>query len=194
MMLILICAAIASSACAAAEPTPAPRAASSGDAQRLPAGYLMGPEDVLEVFVWKEPDLSTSAAVRPDGRITLPLVGELVAAGKTPQELQQEITAGLSEYVELPVVTVMVKSINSAQVSVLGEVRRPGRFRIAQRATVLDAIALGGGFTEFAHPRDVTVLRRTANGIRKIRVDVQYLVNHGGSPLVLEPGDTVYVE
>jgi polysaccharide export outer membrane protein len=195
-ILMAVCASLLPIACVAveAEPETAQRTSAAGAAQQTPPGYLMGPEDVIEVFVWKEPDLSTTASVRPDGRITLPLVGELLAAGKTPQQLQQEITDGLTQFVELPVVTVMVKAINSPHVSVLGEVRKPGRYRIAQRATVLDAIALGGGFTEFAHRRDVLVLRRTPSGVRKIRVDVQALLDHGMSPLALESGDTVYVE
>src|SRR5262249_45914819 len=107
--------------------------------------YVLGPEDVIEVFVWKNPDLSTTATVRPDGRITLPLAGEIPAAGRSPEELRETITTQLRRYVENPFVTVMVKAINSSQISVLGEVRRPGRYRIAQRATILDAIALGGG-------------------------------------------------
>jgi polysaccharide export outer membrane protein len=158
------------------------------------ASYRLGPEDVVEVFVWKEEDLSTTATVRPDGRITMPLAGEIVADGKTPEELQVEIAQSLARFVTRPVVTVMVKSINSAQVSVLGEVRKPGRYRIAQRATILDAIALGGGFTEFARRDKVVVLRNGPSGVQRIPVDVELVVRHGWTPLKLEPGDTVYVE
>jgi polysaccharide export outer membrane protein len=156
--------------------------------------YQLGAEDLLEVHVWKEPELSTTATVRPDGRITLPLAGELVAAGKTVEELQAEIAAALGKYVEMPVVTVMVKAINSPQISVLGEVRRPGRYRIAQRATILDAIALGGGFTEFARRNEVVVLRQTGYGVRRIPVDVEGLLRDGRNPPALQSGDTVYVE
>lgn len=161
---------------------------------RAQADYELGPEDVIEVFVWKEPELSTTVIVRPDGRITLPLAGELEAAGKTPASLQSDIAGELERYIEQPVVTVIVKEINSRQISVLGEVRRPGRYRIAQRTTVLDAIALGGGFTEFAHRNNVVVLRKTSSGVRRMRVPVQHILRNGTAPLYLEPGDTVYVD
>jgi polysaccharide export outer membrane protein len=158
------------------------------------ATYRVGPEDVIEVFVWKEPELSTTVTVRPDGRITLPLAGEIEAAGKTSSELQQEIATSLKRYLAQPVVTVMVKAVNSPQISVIGEIRKPGRYRIAQHATVLDAIALGGGFTEYARPQSVVVLRRTPSGVRRIPVDIRALLRNGNTPLALEPGDTVYVE
>lgn len=156
--------------------------------------YTLGPEDVIEVFVWKEPELSTVVTVRPDGRITLPLAGEFEAADKTPKQLQEEVTERLEKYLEVPVVTVSVQAINSRQISVLGEVRRPGRYRLAQRTTVLDAIALGGGFTEFADRGDVVVLRKTRHGVRRIRANVKRTISYGADPLYLEPGDTVYVD
>jgi polysaccharide export outer membrane protein len=156
--------------------------------------YRFGPEDVIEVFVWKEPDLSTTAIVRPDGRITLPLAGELEAAGKSAEELKVEIETSLANYIAKPLVTVMVKAINSPQISVLGEIKKPGRYRIAQRATILDAIALGGGFTEFAKRSSVVVLRRTPAGVEKLRVDVKEVLANGSEPLALRSGDTIYVE
>jgi len=154
--------------------------------------YVLGPEDVIEVFVWKSPELSTTATVRPDGRISLPLAGELQAAGKSPEELRDGITKSLRRYIETPFVTVMVKAVNSPQISVLGQVRRPGRYRLAQRATIFDAIALGGGLSEFADPKDVVVLRSSTSGVERIRVNVKELLRNGQPP-VLEPGDTVYV-
>jgi polysaccharide export outer membrane protein len=175
----------------AAEQEPLPRASAP---QPATESFRLGPEDVIDVFVWKEPELSTTATVRPDGRVTLPLVGDIVAAGKTSDELQREIAEGLRKFVEMPTVTVMVKQINSAQISVLGEVKKPGRYRIAQQATVLDAIALGGGFTEFAHRNDIVVLRNTQFGVRRIHIDFRDLVAYGAKPLQLEPGDTVYVD
>lgn len=177
---------------AAAPAAPAPSAAR--EAAPTESGFVLGPEDVLEVFVWKEPELSTTATIRPDGRITLPLAGELVAAGKEPEALQEEITERLKRYLDVPVVTVMVKAINSPQISVLGEVRRPGRYRIAQRTTILDAIALGGGFTEFARRKQVVVLRHTRSGSRRIQINVDAVLRNGTSPLYLQPGDTVYVD
>jgi len=171
-----------------------PAAAQSRARADADTDYVLGPEDVIEVFVWKEPDLSTTVTVRPDGRITLPLAGELEAAGKAPEALQTEIAGELERFIERPVVTVIVREINSRQISVLGEVRRPGRYRIAQRTTILDAIALGGGFTEFADRNDVLVLRKTRSGVRRMRVNVRQVLRNGTSPLYLEPGDTVYVD
>jgi len=146
---------------------------------KVPAGtappeseYRMGAEDVLEVFVWKEPELSTTVTIRPDGRISLPLASELEASGKTAAELQAEITVRLSKYVVQPVVNVMVKQVNSLKISVLGEVRRPDVYRIKNRVTVLDAIAMAGGFTDLARPNKVIVLRNTATGPQRIKVNI----------------------
>jgi len=156
--------------------------------------YTLGPEDVIEVFVWKEEELSRKVTVRPDGRVALPLAGELMASGKTPADLEKEIAERLREYIDVPLVTVIVEEINSPKVSVLGEVRRPGRFVISQKTTILDAIALSGGFTEFANRGDVVVLRQTQSGVERIPIDVKYLVNQGGNPFYLKPGDTVHVD
>jgi polysaccharide export outer membrane protein len=158
------------------------------------AAYLLGPEDVVEVFVWKEEGLSTTATVRPDGRITLPLAGELVAAKRTAQQLQEEIATRLAHYIDLPVVTVIVKEINSPLFSVLGEVRRPGRYRLAQRTSVLDAVALGGGFTEYADRGRVTVLRPSERGVERIPINLKKLLRRGGESFYLQPRDTVHVE
>jgi polysaccharide export outer membrane protein len=202
LILALLASVIAGQACVATASAPEPvRANGSTRDAGVPAAtlvpddaYRVGPEDVIEVFVWKEPELSTEVTVRPDGRVTLPLAGEVLAAGRTSTELQQEIANSLSRFLEQPTVTVIVKTVNSSQISVLGEVQRPGRYRIAQHATILDAIALGGGFTEFARRNSVVVLRRTSYGVRKIRVDVRRMLRNGNKPLVLESGDTVYVE
>jgi len=174
----------------AADDVKPPAVTTSGEAE-----YRLGPEDVIEVFVWKEPDLSTTVVVRPDGRISLPLANELVASGKTAVELQQEITARLSKYAIQPVVNVMVKQVNSLKISVLGEVRRPDVYRIKNRVTVLDAIAMAGGFTDLARPNKVIVLRSTAGGAQRIKVNIKQLVDdETGAPLYLQTLDTVYVE
>ncbi len=180
---------------AAGGPSASPQANAEPEASRLAVepSYHLGPADVVAVFVWKEPDLSTQATVRPDGRISLPLAGELVAAGKTAEELEGEITSRLEKYLDQPVVTVSVSQVNSPKISVLGEVRRPGRFLIPQRTTVLDAIALSGGFTAYAHRGRVVVLRRTSSGVERIPVDVKRQLQ-GGQAFFLEPGDTVHVD
>jgi polysaccharide export outer membrane protein len=150
---------------------------------------------VIDVFVWKEPDLSTTVIIRPDGKISLPLANEIEASGKTAAELQQEIVDRLRKYVTQPVVSVMVKQINSMKISVLGEVRKPDVYRIKNRVTVLDAIAMAGGFTDLARPTRVIVLRNTATGPQKIRINIkQFVTGDDHTPIYLQPLDTVYVE
>lgn len=159
------------------------------------AEYRLGPEDQIEVFVWKEPELSTTVVVRPDGRITLPLANECEASGKTVAELQEEITEKLGKFILKPVVNVMVKQVNSMKISVLGEVRRPDVYRIKNRVTVLDAIAMAGGFTDLAKPNRVVVLRNTPAGPQKFKVNIKQMVaDDSASPFFLLPLDTVYVE
>jgi polysaccharide export outer membrane protein len=156
--------------------------------------YLVGPEDLIEVFVWKEPELSTTVTVRPDGMITLPLAGDLLASGSTPADLGEEIAERLKQYMDRPLVTVVVKQINSPKISVLGEVRRPGRYLMLQATSVLDAIAMGGGFTEFASRDYVVVLRKTPAGQQRYRLNVKRMVNDNKSrPFRLTPQDVVYV-
>jgi polysaccharide export outer membrane protein len=180
--------------CGAALATAADVYKPAGTAPRQ-AEYRLGPEDVIEVFVWKEPELTTTVVIRPDGRISLPLANELEASGKTAVELQVEITTRLSTYVVHPVVNVMVKQVNSLKVSVLGEVRRPDVYRIKNRVTVLDAIAMAGGFTDLARPNKVIVLRSTPGGPQRIKINIKQLVADGNdAPLYLQTLDTVYVE
>jgi polysaccharide export outer membrane protein len=158
--------------------------------------YRLGPEDVLEVFVWKEPDLSTTVVVRPDGNISLPLIGELPTNGKTSVELQIEITRKLKKLVSDPVVNVMVKEVNSAKVSVLGEVKNPGVYKIKDRATLLDAVALAGGFTEYAKRDKVTVIRSAADGSSKrFNLNVEQLIKKQQSDLFyILPYDKIWVQ
>lgn len=157
--------------------------------------YRLGPEDVIDVFVWKESELTTTVVIRPDGRISLPLSGELEASGKTAVQLQQEITEKLRQYIAQPVVNVMVKQVNSLKISVLGEVRKPDVYRIKNRVTVLDAIAMAGGFTDLAKPNRVIVLRNTSSGPQRIKINIKQVVaDDARAPFYLQPLDTVYVE
>jgi polysaccharide biosynthesis/export protein len=159
------------------------------------AEYKLGPGDVMEVFVWKEPDLTATVVVRPDGKISLPLIGEFDATGKTVAELQKEVTAGLGRYLAEPVVNVMLKEVNSPRVSVLGNVRKPDVYKMQHKITVLDAIALAGGFTEFARRDRVYVIRNGSKGTQKIKVNLKRLLDEsGGDLLYLQQSDTVYVE
>ena len=158
--------------------------------------FRLGPDDVIEVFVWKEPDLSTTVVVRPDGKVSLPLIGELPTSGKTAVELQKEIGEKLTQYVSNPVVNVMVKEVNSAKVSVLGEVKTPGIYKIKDRATVLDAIALAGGFTEYAKRNKVTIIRPASAGEQqRIMLNVDDQIKRSKTDLFyILPYDKIYVQ
>jgi polysaccharide biosynthesis/export protein len=159
------------------------------------AEYRLGPEDVIDVFVWKEPDLTTTVTIRPDGRISLPLTDQLDAAGKTAAQLQQEIAEKLKQFISNPVVNVIVRQVNSLKISVLGEVKKPDIYRIKNRVTVLDAIAMAGGFTEFAKPSKVVILRNTPQGQQRYQINIKQAVSDSaGAPIYLQPMDTVYVE
>ena len=157
--------------------------------------YRLGPEDLVEVFVWKEPDLTTTVAVRPDGRISLPLTNELQASGQTVTELQGEITKRLARFIANPVVNVMVKEVKSPKISVLGEVKKPDVYKMPQKLSVLDAIALAGGFTEFAKPEKVVVIWNGSGAVQRIPVNVKKLLKAGrGEVFPLQPSDVVYVQ
>ena len=155
--------------------------------------YSLGPEDVIQVWVWKEPDLSTTVMVRPDGRISLPLIGELEAKGRSAVQLQEEVKKRLATYVSEPVVTVIVKEVNYPKISVLGQVRKPDVYKIRQKLTVLDAIALAGGFTEYAKRGSVIVLRNSTSPPREYELDLKH-PNRETIQFYLQPFDTIYVE
>lgn len=156
--------------------------------------YRVGIEDVLAIVVWKEPELSTTVPVRPDGRITVPLAGEIPALGRTTREIEADVAARLAATIASPMVTVVVKELHAGRVYVLGEVARPGMYPMRGRLTVLQALALAGGLTEFADRDDIVVLRpATGGGVRRLRFDYGEAVD-GGDALDLEPGDTVVVK
>lgn len=158
--------------------------------------FVIGNEDVLAVSVWKEPELSKSIPVRLDGRISLPLIGELQAAGLTPSQLEQDISTRLRKYIAEPEVTVIVQQINSQNFNILGQVVRPGSYSLASASTVLDAIAAAGGFRDFAKQKSVYVLRQHPDGPES-RMTFNYKdFIKGKSPeqnIRLEPHDTVIV-
>src|SRR5499427_441482 len=126
--------------------------------------FRRGPDDVIEVSVYQDKELDRTVPVRPDGKISLPLIGEMTASGKTATELQKEIAQKLKQFVADPTVTVVVKEVNSPKVSILGEVKTPGMYKIKDRATLLDVIALAGGLTEFAKKNKIVVIRTDSNG------------------------------
>ena len=160
------------------------------------ASSVIGAEDVLAISVWKEPEVSRSVPVRADGKISLPLVGELQASGQTPKQLEQEITKRLQSYISEPEVTVIVQDSKSHKINILGMVVRPGAYLLSGSTTVLDAIALAGGFKDFAKQKSIYVLRTGEDGSQK-RLPFNYKeVIKGKNPeqnIRLLPRDTVVV-
>ncbi|MEM7082665.1 MAG: polysaccharide biosynthesis/export family protein [Pseudomonadota bacterium] len=158
--------------------------------------YKLNAGDILLVSVWKEEELNREVLVRPDGGISFPLVGQVQAAGRTTEEVQQSVVAKLSEFVPDAVVTVAVLSTNGNKVYVLGKVARPGDFVINKQLDVMQALALAGGLTTFAAENKIRVLRRDANG-NQIAIPFRYgSVKDGNSldsNIVLQSGDTVVV-
>src|SRR5690349_12972972 len=163
--------------------------------------FLLGPEDVLDIVVWKNEDLSQKGVViRPDGKISMPLIGEVQANGRTANQLASQIAARLKEYKDNPVVTVSVKEVNSYYVYVLGEVSKPGKYQLKSHATVLQAVAIASGFTNYAARNKMKVIRHVQaddGAIREIRIPARYddLVSGTGDigNFVLKTGDVVIV-
>lgn len=158
--------------------------------------YVIGTDDVLAINVWNEKDLSRSVPVRSDGMISLPLVGEVQAAGQTPLQLERDITTTLRNFITAPSVAVMVEKINSKKFNILGEVVRPGSYSIALAGTVVDAIALAGGFRDFAKKKGIYILRSAVDG-KQARINFNYKQFIAGKNVAqninLEPHDTIIV-
>lgn len=180
----------------------AAQAQNSGSAPKTPPpqlpavgpSYVIGPEDVLFVSVWKEPDLTNTLPVRADGMISLPLLNDVQAAGLTPMQLATSITDKLKKYVSDPHVTVVVTQMNSKRVYVMGEVLKTGPMNLLPDMTVLQALS-GAGFTQFANTKGIYVLRNQAGKQTKIPVNYKKLVKGEAMDqnLVLQPGDTIVV-
>jgi polysaccharide export outer membrane protein len=185
---------IASAATTTSLPNPA--APATGAQSSLHDDYIIGPEDVLSINVWKEPEISRSVPVRLDGAISLPLVGEVQAGGRTPLQLEKEIAKKLQNYISEPEVAVMVQEMKSKRFNVLGQVNRPGSYLLANSTTVLDAIALAGGFKDFAKQKAVYVLRRNTDGT-ETRLPFNYKDVVKGKNVAenvkLEPRDSVVI-
>jgi polysaccharide export outer membrane protein len=161
-------------------------------AQGSPGGYRIGPSDQLQVIVWKEPDLTRDVTVRFDGMITVPLVGDVQAAGQTPMQLAESLTKGLRQYVEAPRVTVGVSQASSFRFFVVGQVTKSGEYPLSDHTTALQGLALAGGFREFAKLEGIVIVRRN-----QTVVPVNYKRITEGKDLSqnvpLSPGDTIVV-
>ncbi len=165
--------------------------------KRPPAeDYVIGADDTLAINVWKEPDLCRTVPVRPDGRITLPLIGDIQASGKTPRKLQEEIQQSLMAFVAVPEVTVIVQEVKSLKFNIVGEIVKPGTYPLTESTTVLDAIAQAGGLGEFAKSNSIYVLRIRPDGSSE-RLPFRYKQVLKGSNLSqnvqLQAHDTVVV-
>ncbi len=176
-----------------AQPGPVPLSVPAGVA--LPADYVIGPDDVLTVVFWRDKDMTTDVVVRPDGRITLPLVNDLPASGLTPEQLRVAITQSASKYIEEPTVSVVVKQINSRKVFITGQVGKPGAYPLGGPTSVLQLISLAGGLNEFAKQKDIVITRQ--EGGRQTTLKFNYRDVLKGKNLQqnveLKAGDTVLV-
>ena len=162
--------------------------------------FLLGPDDVLGVNVWRNQDLSGTVVVRPDGKISLPLIGDVQASGLTAAEVSQKIALKLAEFKESPNVSVSLKEVHSYVIYVLGEVKKPGKYQLTSYATVLQGVSLAEGFTNFASKSKMAVIRTTTNGdgvLRQVRIPVPYNDLMFGSgkikDFILKSGDTIVV-
>lgn len=163
-------------------------------------GFVLGPEDEIEVVVWKNPDLSSKVVIRPDGKISLPLVGDVVAKGRTADQLAKDIAERFKAFKENPSVSVNVLSVNSYYVFMVGEVNKPGKLQLKSYTTILQALSLAEGFTQFAARNDIRVVRNEVDPdgkIKELRIPIRYadLISDEGGVynITLKSGDTVIV-
>lgn len=157
--------------------------------------YRIGPEDVLDISVWNNAAISRTVPVRPDGKISLPLLNDMQAAGLTPMQLREVLIKKLAEYMPTPEVSVIVREVHSFKVSVIGEVKMPGRHELKSRATVLDALALAQGLGEFAARGRIVILRSEGNTLKRILFDYNKVSSVNGTleNFILQPGDIIVV-
>jgi polysaccharide export outer membrane protein len=161
----------------------------------VPADYVIGPEDVLTIVFWREKDLSSEVTVRPDGRISLPVIQDIAAAGLTPEQLRDKLTTQAEKYVEDPNVTVVVKEIKSRKVFITGQVARPGPYLLTAPVNVVQLIAMAGGLLEYADAKNIVVMR-TDNGVpTSYRFNYKDVAERKNlkQNILLKPGDTVLV-
>lgn len=159
--------------------------------------YYIGPEDVLEIIVWRNTDLSKVVTVRPDGRISLPLLGDIEATGLTPAELTANIVNRLKQFKETPTVSVILQQVNSYGIYVLGETQKPGRYYLKSKTTLLQAITMAGGFTPIAARNKIVIFRWGEGKNNEIKLKASYddivLRDGNNQNFILKPGDTIVV-
>jgi polysaccharide biosynthesis/export protein len=175
------------SGAAAARPAP------TAGGVNVPPDYRLVVGDKLRIEVYKDAALSQSVQIRPDGKITLPYIGDMPAAGMTPTALRDSITQSLKEYIASPTVTVMVVETQPQTVSVLGEVNSPGVHPLKHQMTVLDALAAAGGFGDFANTKKILIKRNVKNGVETLSYNYKEAIKPGAKPFYLQPGDIIIV-
>ena len=166
---------------------------SRADTSPVTGEYRLGAGDKLRIEVYKDAQVSQSVQIRPDGKITLPLVGDIEATDKTPLELRDQITKSLREYITNPVVTVIVVEALSAQVFVTGEVAKSGPVPILGPLNIVQALAMAGGFNEWAKKKDIRILRQGPNGLQTIHFNYNDAIQGEARPVYLKAGDTIVV-
>lgn len=179
----------------AAPPAGAQAPPPSRSAEQVEGDYIIGPGDVLQIFVWKEPDLTRDVTVRVDGKITVPLLGDLAAAGRTPQQLGADLGKALGRFLSSPQVTLGVSQANSSRFYVMGQVNAPGVFPLAGRVSVLQGLALAGGLREFAKSDGIQIVRQSQGTQTFIPVNYKKLEDGRdiSQNILLRPGDTILV-
>jgi polysaccharide export outer membrane protein len=157
--------------------------------------YVIGPEDLLYIHVWKEEAVTRTVPVRMDGKISLPLIQEIKAAGLTPLQLKEVLTRKFKEFIENPIVSVTVVEVNSFKVYVMGQVKTPGVHRLRSETTVTQIIVIAGGFTEWANQRKITIVRKEDGREKRIKVNYKKIMDSGNpnTDVVLKAGDTIVV-
>jgi polysaccharide export outer membrane protein len=157
--------------------------------------YIIGPEDVLHIHVWKEEALTRTVSVRMDGKISLPLVQDIKADGLTPLQLKEVVSRKLKEFIENPIVSVTVVEANSYKVYVIGQVQKPGVYRLRSETTVFQIIVLAGGFTEWAKQKKILIIRKEDGREKRITVNYKKIISgsNTGSDVILKTGDSIVV-
>jgi polysaccharide export outer membrane protein len=151
------------------------------DPAERPADYVIGPEDVLDIAVWNNAAISRTVPVRPDGKISLPLLNDVQAGGMTPIQLRAALITALTAFIPTPEVSVIVREIHSVKVTVIGQVKTPGRYELKSRTTVLDVLAMAGGFTDYAARSSIVILRHEGGATRQIPFYFDKLTAKGGA-------------
>jgi len=170
-----------------------PRPVGSLNGASTARDYRLVAGDKLRIEVYRDPQLSQSLQVRPDGKITLPLIGDVMAAGETPAALRETLTTSLREYINNPVVTVIVVEAQPQTVSVMGEVNNPGVQPLKYPMSVIDALAIAGGFKDFANSKKIVIRRMTSTGVQTINFNYKDAIKSDSKPMYLQPGDVIIV-